>query len=93
MDRCIWAVVLPLLDMGYQVDVRVLNAAHFGAPQNRPVNHPSSFFLLLNRQLRRLRKDLCPSPHIHRFLAVGTRILGHHTNMCLEHAWLALHEA
>lgn len=33
MDRCIWAVVLPLLDMGYQVDVRVLNAAHLAPPK------------------------------------------------------------
>ena len=42
--RCIWAVVLPLLDMGYQVDVRVINAANFGTPQCRPVSHRPAYF-------------------------------------------------
>lgn len=35
--RCIWRVVLPLLDMGYQVDVRILNAVHYAVPQLRKV--------------------------------------------------------
>ncbi len=30
--RCVWAVVLPLLDLGYQLDVRVMNAANYGTP-------------------------------------------------------------
>ena len=42
--RCIWAVVLPLLDMGYQVDVRVINAANFGTPHCRPVSHCPAYF-------------------------------------------------
>ncbi|CAL8469141.1 g8682 [Coccomyxa elongata] len=33
--RCIWRILLPLLDMGYQVDIRMLNAAHFAVPQCR----------------------------------------------------------
>ncbi|CAL8463715.1 g3249 [Coccomyxa elongata] len=33
--RCIWRVLLPLLDMGYQVDVRILNAVHYAVPQLR----------------------------------------------------------
>ncbi len=35
--RCIWRAVLPLLDMGYQVDVRILNAVHYAVPQLRKV--------------------------------------------------------
>lgn len=35
--RCIWRVVLPLLDAGYQVDVRVLNSVYYGVPQTRRV--------------------------------------------------------
>ena len=35
--RCVWRVVLPLLDMGYQVDVRILNAVHYAVPQLRKV--------------------------------------------------------
>lgn len=37
--RCIWVIVLPLLDMGYQVDIRILNAALYGVPQTRTVRH------------------------------------------------------
>ncbi|BDA45118.1 probable DNA (cytosine-5)-methyltransferase 3 at N-terminal half [Coccomyxa sp. Obi] len=33
--RCIWRILLPLLDMGYQVDMRILNAVHFAVPQTR----------------------------------------------------------
>ncbi|EIE27756.1 S-adenosyl-L-methionine-dependent methyltransferase [Coccomyxa subellipsoidea C-169] len=33
--RCVWAIVLPLLDLGYQLDVRVMNAANYGTPQSR----------------------------------------------------------
>ena len=35
--RCIWRVVLPLLDAGYQVDVRILNSVYYGVPQTRRV--------------------------------------------------------
>lgn len=35
--RCVWRVVLPLLDVGYQVDVRILNAVHYAVPQLRKV--------------------------------------------------------
>ncbi len=40
--RCIWRVVLPLLDMGYQVDVRILNAVHYAVPQLRKVRQSLS---------------------------------------------------
>ncbi len=35
--RCVWRLVLPLLDAGYQVDVRVLDAVFYGVPQTRGV--------------------------------------------------------
>ena len=36
--RCIWRLLLPLLDLGYQVDVRIMNAVHYGVPQQRRVS-------------------------------------------------------
>lgn len=35
--RCIWRLLLPLLDLGYQVDIRIMNAAHYAVPQLRRV--------------------------------------------------------
>ena len=35
--RCIWRILLPLLDLGYQVDVRIMNSAHYAVPQLRRV--------------------------------------------------------
>ena len=35
--RCVWRLVLPLLDAGYQVDVRVLDAVFYAVPQTRGV--------------------------------------------------------
>lgn len=40
--RCVWRVVLPLLDMGYQVDVRVLDSVFYGVPQTRHVSSSSA---------------------------------------------------
>lgn len=30
-------MLLPLLDMGYQVDVRIMNSVHYAVPQQRRV--------------------------------------------------------
>ena len=35
--RCIWRIVLPLQEMGYQVDIRLMNAVHYAVPQRREV--------------------------------------------------------
>ena len=37
--RCIWRLLLPLLDLGYQVDVRIMNSVHYGVPQQRRVSN------------------------------------------------------
>ena len=36
--RCIWRIILPLLDMGYQVDIRLMDSVHYGVPQMREVS-------------------------------------------------------
>ena len=36
-----WGIVLPLLDMGYQVDIRALDAVFYAVPQTRGVRRPS----------------------------------------------------
>ena len=35
--RCIWRIVLPLQEMGYQTDIRLMNAVHYAVPQRREV--------------------------------------------------------
>ena len=35
--RCIWRIVLPLQEMGYQVDIWLMNAVHYAVPQRREV--------------------------------------------------------
>ena len=39
-------MLLPLLDMGYQVDVRIMNSVHYAVPQQRQVSRslPRSAF-------------------------------------------------
>lgn len=38
LTRFIWRVLVPLLDMGYQVDVRIMNSVHYAVPQRREVS-------------------------------------------------------
>ena len=41
--RCIWRIVLPLLDLGYQLDIRIMNAVHYAVPQQRRVTRSLSY--------------------------------------------------
>ena len=67
--RCIWRILLPLLDLGYQVDVRIMNSVHYGVPQLRRVTLITAFRKRLPRQtgcpacsdclIRNIRKHQC----------------------------------
>ena len=60
--RCIWRVVLPLLDAGYQLDVRILNSVYYGVPQTRRVCLPAraASHLLTIMQCLTCWANLCP---------------------------------
>lgn len=51
-----WRIVLPLLDMGYQVDVRILNAVHYAVPQFRKVLRRPPLHCLPHRKHRAQHK-------------------------------------
>ena len=38
VTRFIWRLLVPLLDLGYQVDVRIMNSVHYAVPQRREVS-------------------------------------------------------